>query len=59
MACAHALRKRATSTRPSLYGNLQMLPYPSDGYAVDIFTFYLRYKSDKNPAVNITHEDFD
>jgi hypothetical protein len=37
------------------YGNLQTLP----GYAVVGFTFYPGYKSEKNPAVNITHKDLD
>jgi hypothetical protein len=39
------------------YGNLQTLP--SWVYAFESFTFYPRYKSEKNQQVNITHNDLD
>jgi hypothetical protein len=38
------------------YGNLRRFP---PGYVVVGFTFYPGYKSENNPAVNITHKDLE
>jgi hypothetical protein len=56
-----SLRKRGqctsiqTSTRPSLHTETCTCFPP--GYAFESFTFYPRYKSEKNRQVNITHND--
>jgi hypothetical protein len=55
-----SLRKRAVP-RSKLQLGHHYIWKPADASlwvrGIGIFTFYLQYKSDKNPAVNIIHED--